>query len=317
MKRTTTIRSRTILVTAVAGPIGHHTIRELIHRRATVRAMMRTNDRRTTGLRADGVDVVLGDMLDLDSLRAAMEGVSAACFDYPLIPGLIDATAYFAQAAQEAGVSTIVNLSQSSAQRNATNHRAREHWISERLLDWSGVPVTHLRPTLSAQWLLLPWVRHDIIANGLIRLPCGHGRHAPIAAEDQARAIATILTNPAPHAGKTYSLFGSVEMDLHGIAKAVGEALGRTVIYTPIELGEFQERLHHANLHSPAIQDLCMVVQGLKDGLFSGTNDHIKTLTGAPPITVQSFVKAHFPNEPGLEERNIDCHYSEIDVDPP
>ena len=41
-----------------------------------------------------------------------MVGMSAAYFVYPLIPGLIDATAYFAQAAREACLRSIVNVSQ-------------------------------------------------------------------------------------------------------------------------------------------------------------------------------------------------------------
>jgi hypothetical protein len=52
-----------------------------------------------------------------------MEGVSAAYFVYPLIPGLIDATAYFAQAAREAGLRSIVNTSQISARRESKSHQ--------------------------------------------------------------------------------------------------------------------------------------------------------------------------------------------------
>jgi hypothetical protein len=55
-----------------------------------------------------------------------MEGVSAAYFVYPLIPGLIDATAYFAQAAREAGPRSIVNMSQISARRESKSHEARD-----------------------------------------------------------------------------------------------------------------------------------------------------------------------------------------------
>ena len=62
-----------------------------------------------------------------------MERVSAADFVYPLIPGLIDATAYFAQAAREAGLRSIVNMSQISARRESKSHEARDDWISERV----------------------------------------------------------------------------------------------------------------------------------------------------------------------------------------
>ena len=228
-----------VLVTGATGATGGYTIHALTEFDVSIRAMVRKDDHRAARLRAAGVEVVLGDLLDLDSVRAAMEGVNAAYFVYPLLPGLIDATAYFAQADHEAGLHGIVNMSQVSARRDSKSHQARDHWISERVFDWSGVPVTHLRPTFFAQWLTYPRVRHDIVQTGQINLPFGDARHAPIAAEGQARVIAAILANPAPHSGKTYRLFGPVEMDEHGVAKAVGEVLGRDVIYKPIGISDF------------------------------------------------------------------------------
>jgi NAD(P)H dehydrogenase (quinone) len=257
--------------------------------------MVRKDDDQAARLRAVGAEVVLGDLLDLDSVRVAMEGVGAAYFVYPLLPGLIDATAYFAQAAREAGLGGIVNMSQISARRHSKSHQARDHWISEQVFDWSGVSTTHLRPTFFAQWLTYTymWVRRDIAQKGLIRLPFGNGHHAPIAAEDQARLIAAILANPAPHSGKTYDLFGPVEMDWNGVAKAVSDALGREVIYEPIEIADFRSRLQKFGLPEQTIQHLCAVALDFQAGLFAGTNDVIETITGKPPMTVQSFVAAH------------------------
>ena len=49
--------------------------------------------------------MVIGDLLDLNAVRAAMEGVSSAYFCYTaFFPGLSHATAIFAQAAKEAGL---------------------------------------------------------------------------------------------------------------------------------------------------------------------------------------------------------------------
>jgi uncharacterized protein YbjT (DUF2867 family) len=85
-----------------------------------------------------------------------MEGVRSAYFLHPIAPGIIGAAAYFAQAAKEAGVTAIVNMSQISARRESASHAAQDHWISERVFDWSGVPTTHLRPTFFADWLVYP-----------------------------------------------------------------------------------------------------------------------------------------------------------------
>jgi hypothetical protein len=65
-----------------------------------------------------------------------MEGMSAAYSVYPLIPGLIDATAYFAQAAREAGLRSIVNMSQISTRPESKSHQARDHWILERVFSF-------------------------------------------------------------------------------------------------------------------------------------------------------------------------------------
>ena len=275
-----------VLVTGGTGATGGFTIDALTKLDVSIRAMVHKDDDRAARLRAAGVEVVLGDLLDIDAVRSAMEGIGAAYFVYPLVPGLIDATAYFAQAAREAGLKGIVNMSQISARRDSKSHQARDHWISERVFDWSGVPVAHLRPTY-------PRVRQGIAQEGLISLPFGNGRHAPIAAEDQARVIAAILADPAPHSGKTYKLFGPVEMDQYGVAKAVGDALGREVIYKPIENADFHRQLEEFGLPEQTIQHLCAVALDFQQGLFAGTNDVIETITGTAPMTVQSFVQAH------------------------
>ena len=53
----------------------------------------------------------MGDMLDLAAVTAATRDITAAYLTYPIAPGLLEATAIFAQAAVESGVSAIVNMS--------------------------------------------------------------------------------------------------------------------------------------------------------------------------------------------------------------
>lgn len=96
---------------------------------------------------------MFGDFLDFDAVRAALNGVQRAYFCYPISPGIVQATAQFAQAAQEAGVAVIVNMSQKSARSDAKSEAARQHWLSEQVFDWSGVPTVHLGPTFFAEWL--------------------------------------------------------------------------------------------------------------------------------------------------------------------
>jgi NAD(P)H dehydrogenase (quinone) len=282
----------TILVTAAAGKTGLSTVQQLRAQGHGVRALVHRDDARADALRQLGATVVVGDLLDHDDVQRAVAGIEAAYFCYPIRPGLIQATTYFVEAAKSAGMQAIVNMSQISARRDSESHAARDHWIAERIFDWSGVPVTHLRPTFFAQWLTYPFQRASF-DQGVIDLPYGTGRHAPIAAEDQARLIAAILTAPREHAGKTYTLHRPVEMDEAGIAAAAGAALDRSIVYRPSTLDEYRQRLEANGLPEFLVQHLCAVAVDCQNGVFSGEDTIIGKATGKAPMTVQEFVVLH------------------------
>ena len=282
-----------ILVTAATGETGRYTVQRLVEKGHANRALVHRGDERSEALRSAGAEIVVGDLLEHDDAIRATAGTTAAYFCYPIRPGLIQATAYFADAAKRAGLEAVVNLSQISARENSKSHAARDHWIAERVFDWSGVPVVHLRPTFFAQWLLYPRSRATIVEEGIIDLPYGEGRHAPIAAEDQARLIAAILAEPAAHLGKTYPLHGPIEQDQAGIAAAVSEVLGRKITYRPLTIPQYRERLEKAGLPEIMIQHFCAVALDYQSGIFSGEDKIIAEVTGQPPMTVQEFVTLH------------------------
>src|SRR6516165_10178548 len=209
--------ARTFLVTGPTGHTGHNTVKSLLEAGVNVRAFVHREDEQSEALRKLGAEIVTGNILDFESVRAAVEDVEGAYFVFPIMPGILQATAYFAQAAKEASLKSVVNMSQISARREAKSHAAQDHWLAEQVFNWSGVPVTHLRPTLFAEWALY-WV--DQIRTGSLRLPFGTGKHAPIASADQARVIAKILLSPERHIGKVYPLYGEKDLfTLQHVAK--------------------------------------------------------------------------------------------------
>ena len=165
------------LITGATGNTGAHTVRLLRERGLRVRALVHTLDERAARLRELGAEVVQGDLLDFPAVSAATVGVSAAYFNYPVAPGLVEATANFVQAASEAGVHAVVNMSQISARREAKSNAARAHWLAERLLDRSALITTHLRPTFFTFFLNMFWICDN--GEGLYLLPFADGRHAP------------------------------------------------------------------------------------------------------------------------------------------
>ncbi|WP_245611838.1 NmrA family NAD(P)-binding protein [Nevskia soli] len=304
-----------VLITGATGDTGGFAVAQLLEKGHRVRALAHRKDDRSKKLEDLGAEVVVGDFLDFDAVRSAMEGMQRAYFCYPIIPGIIQATAYFAQAAKEVGVDGIVNMSQISARREAKSHSARNHWLAERVFDWSDVPnVAHIRPTYFAEWLLY---MAPMIKQGVMQVPFSSGRHAPVAAEDQARVITEILENPAPHSGKIYPLYGPVEMTYEEISAEISRVIGKPIRFQSVSFDEFWEILGSASAYMPIAhvtrsmygeferkgqprtgesylaQHLRNVSIDHTNGVFAGTNDVIESIGGRPPTTVEAFVRAN------------------------
>jgi uncharacterized protein YbjT (DUF2867 family) len=276
------------LITGATGKTGTHTVRLLREKGLRVRALVHADDERSRRLADLGAEVVVGDLLDFPAVSSAMAGVSAGYFCYPIDPGrLLEATAIFAQAASEAGVRAVVNMSQISARREAKSHAAQQHWLGERLLDRTALMTTHLKPTFFAEWLTTFSDR----CNGevVLRLPFADARHGPIVAADQARVIAAILTNPAPHDRQSYPLYGPIELDHYEIAEKMSATLGIPVRYEPIEIDAFADALLAQGRSPFLVQHLSNVAQDYRDGVFSGTNNLVEVISGTPATTVEQF----------------------------
>ncbi len=278
-----------ILITGATGATGGAALKKLLELKVPVRAFVHQKDARSEQLSAQGVEIVSGDLSDFEAVNAALDGITGAYFVYPIqVPGILEATAFFAQAALEHGVRGIVNMSQITARRDAKSHASQGHWIAERLLDRSGIAVTHLRPTFFAEWLM--YQRKDISERNILPLPFGDVRYAPITGEDQGRVIAAILNNPAPHAGKTYPLYGPKELTQYEVAEILSRVLGRKITYVPMEIEAFRVVLKDRGFTPHFVQHIAAVAQDCRDGLFSGTNDWVATLTGQEPLEMADYI---------------------------
>ena len=279
-----------ILITGATGATGGNAIKSLLELKVPVRALVHQIDARSEQLSAQGAEIVQGDLSDFDAVNEALKGITGAYFVFPIqIPGILEATAFFAQAALEQGVGAIVNMSQIPARRIAKSHAAQNHWIAERLLDRSGIAVTHLRPTFFAEWLM--YFSESIRENDTFPLPFGDVAYAPIAAEDQGRVIAAILNDPAEHAGKIYPLYGPKQLTQYEVADILTQVLGRKITYVALEIEPFMEIWREKTGFSAYnFQHIAAVAQDCRDGVFSGTNDLVEKLTGQKPLGMMDYI---------------------------
>ena len=279
----------TILITGATGTTGSTAIKTLLELKVRVRALVHKKDARSEQLSTQGVEIVQGDLSDFEAVSEALKGITAAYFVFPIqVPGILEGTAFFAQAAIEQGVSAIINMSQVSARRIAISHASRDHWIAERMLDRSGIPVTHLRPTLFAEWL--KYFSPIIKEKSILPLAFGNVRYAPVAGEDLGRVIAAILNDPGKHSGKSYPLYGPKELSQYEIADILTRVLERKITYVPLDIEAFQKLLKERGYTAHFQQHVGGIAEECLNGVFSGTNDLVEKLTGQKPLEMTDYI---------------------------
>jgi uncharacterized protein YbjT (DUF2867 family) len=288
-----------ILVTGAAGRVGAigRTVTELLlkHGKA-VRAMVRTEDERAQALRDMGAEVVVGDLLDLDSMHKAIAGCETMYFGMSISDAYLAATVNAAAVAKHHGVKAFINMSQMTvSQMSITETTAspqhKLQWLSEQALNWSGLPVVHVRPTVFLEGFFLTLTSDSVRQSNQIKLPFGEGKTSPVAAEDVARVVATLLESPQSHIGKIYHLTGPQSENMHFYAQEYWKALGRTISYQDIPVGPWREALLERRWPVHVVNHLAAMADLHRAGRFDRMSDEVLMLTGQRPLSVQEFVR--------------------------
>ena len=283
-----------ILIIGATGKTGMPITEKALEAGLDVRAVIRIEDTRSEKLRQLGAETVIGDVHDMQSVRQLMKGVTALYLSYPTHEQrLVEVTANVAKAAQDEGVQTIVNMSQLVSREAARSALTHQHWISENILDWSGVGTIHIRPSYFMENLLLFNSRH-IINAGKIYLPYGSSRHAPVATNDIARTVVALLINPKGHHGKRYHLTGPENLTIEEMAHTIGSILQKDVEYIDLPLDHWRTALlEQAGLPKFLVDHLCNVAIDHQEARFSEQTDTIAALTGQTPQSLSDFVLAN------------------------
>jgi len=276
-----------ILVTGATGSTGVPTVEMLLKKGHSVRAFVRSEDGRSAKLKALGAELFIGDLHNMEDVRAAWKGVKRAYFCYPLHPNLLDATVMFAQAAKEANAEYIVNLSQKQVAPTSKSPATIRHFLSEEIFNWSGVATTHLRATFFAEWFF--YVSAAIKLGKLQMAFPENARHAPLAGEDIARTVATLLDQPNHHAGKVYQLFGPQLLTYTEIGEIFSRALDKDIIYERVSIQVMADiiGLGGVNFFKDHVANV------MSDNLFADPNMNaaIQDITGESPMTLSRFIE--------------------------
>jgi NAD dependent epimerase/dehydratase len=264
----TTLEGRSVLVTGAGGFIGGHVIERLVRDGARTRALCRYNSRNERGtldwldpnLVAE-VEVVLGDLRDVESVDAAVDGAEivlhlgaqiAIPYSYVNPRDFFEVnvlgTMNVAQAAVRRGVQRVVHTSTSEVYGTAQtvpitethplepqSPYAASKVAADKLMDSYHrsfeLPVTVLRPfntygPRQSARAIIPTIISQALAGTTLRLGSLHPRRDLTFVEDTADGFVAAATSEGA-IGRTIQLGTNHDVSVGDLVDMVGEVLGR------------------------------------------------------------------------------------------
>jgi uncharacterized protein YbjT (DUF2867 family) len=296
-------KSPTYLVTGAGGGvagISTQVVDRLLDRREGVRAMVHHDDARADALRARGAEVVVGDLTNPIDVQAAMSGVTRMFFNMSVSPDYLQATAVVCVAATEVDrLEVLVNISQMTvsqmtASSTEESQQQQLHFLAEHVINWSGVPAVHIRPTVLLENPLFAMLAaRSIREAGQLVLPFGNGRTSPVASADVADVVTAVLTEPRNHVGKIYELTGPATLNVEELAEQYEQALGRPVVAVSPPHDEWARDLDKLGLEPHVRQHIETMAKLHRQDRYNRSTRDVETVAGHPAQTVRQYVEAH------------------------
>lgn len=281
----------TILVTGATGNVGRQVVQQLINRGADVRALVRNPE--TANLPAS-VQIVQGDLLDVDSLRGAFKDVSTLFLLNAVVADEFTQALVALNLAREAGIERIVYLSVIHSDLYANvPHFAGKYGV-ERMIEQMGLNATILRPAYFMDNEVT--IKDVVVGYGVYPMPIGSKGLAMIDARDIGEIAAIELlrreraAEPVPL--QTINLVGPDTLTGADTAGIWSDVLGRPIAYGGDDTQRFEENLRQFMPGWMAYDMRLMGEQFLSKGMIPepGDVERLTTLLGRPLRTYRDFV---------------------------
>ena len=282
----------TILVTGATGQVGRQVVAQLVQRGAAVRVLVRDVSK------ADfpaSVEVVQGDLLDVDALRRAFSGVSTLFLLNAVVPDEYTQALIALNLAREAGVRDIVYLSVIHSERYVNVPHFAGKFGVERMIEGMGLHATILRP---AYFISNDLTIRDVITNyGVYPMPIGSKGLAMIDTADLAEVAAielmrrTEAVEPLPLA--RINLVGPDTLTGADVAGIWTDVLGRPVAYPGDDTAAFEQNLRQFMPPWMAYDMRLMSERFQRDGMVPAAGDveRLTALLGRPLRSYRDFAR--------------------------
>lgn len=280
----------TILVTGATGRVGRHVVDQLVKRNANVRVLTRDPAKAKF---APGVDVVKGELLDLDSMRTAFKGVRTLFLLNAVTGDEFTQAIITLNLAREAGVERVVYLSVMHADRFVNVPHFAVKSGAEQMLRQMGFSATILRPSYFIDNELM--IKDVILQHSVYPMPIGSKGIAMVDARDIAEVAAIELIRRDQAPGKlpfeTINLVGPDTLTGPKAAATWSAVLGRPVVYGGDDPAGFERNMASFMPKWTAYEMRLMAERYVTDGMIPepGDVDRLKQILGRPLHSYREF----------------------------
>ena len=273
----------TILVIGATGRVGRHVVDQLVARNADVRVL--TRDPAKAAFPA-GVEVATGDLLDIDALRAAFDGVSTLFLLNAVTGDEFTQAIITLNVAREAGVDRVVYLSVFGADQAVNVPHFAVKSGAERMLAAMNFGATILRPTYFIDNEVM--VKDVILQHGVYPMPIGSKGLAMVDARDIAEVAAIELVRRERAPGKlpleTINLVGPDTLTGESVAAIWSDVLDRPIVYGGDDPSGFEQNMATFMPRWTAYEMRLMAERYVSDGMIpdDGDRERLTAMLGRP-----------------------------------
>jgi uncharacterized protein YbjT (DUF2867 family) len=309
-----------ILVTGAAGKTGRAVIRALAAKGQRVRALVHRDAQRNPVESLGAQEVIVGDMHEESTLRAAAQGARAVYHVCPNIhPDELLIGRVAIAAARAVGVERFVFHSVLHPQIQAMPHHWNKLHVEEALLE-SQMSYTILRPSNYMQNVLAGLLPSDyrqnvlagwrmIVESGVYMVPYSvksGTRTNMVDLEDVAHAASVVLTEPG-HLGATYELAGPDILTQTEIAQILGKHLKRQVRVEELSVEAWMRNAKVVGMGDYQIETLAKMFQYYDRYDFLGNSLTLSSLIGRAPKSFDAFIERKIRESVGSHSPQTEC----------
>lgn len=276
-----------ILVTGATGTTGREVLMQLTARGVRVRAFVRNPDR-AVALDGPLVEIVRGDLERPETLSPALKGVDAVFLLSSPDPRQAELQGNLVEAAPRAGIRRLVKMSVLGADPASPASLPRWHGETERQIEASGIPYTHLRPNLFMQALLMhaPSVARD----GAIYAPVKDGKVSVVDTRDIAAVAVAALTEDG-HEAKAYDITGPEALSYADMAARLSSATGKTVTHVDVAPEEARKGMLAAGMPEWLADALLQLYAIFREGRAAAVTNVVAVVAKKRPRTFDEFAR--------------------------